>query len=163
MHVPVDEARRQAIRDGNRRVGQRQAQRPVGQHVQDAADQGHAHQRADLPVGIQGRRRAVRMLLAGHPHHGGRHGGYGDADSHVHHSRAQRQPAIRRARAQAHQQQGHDSPHQQARQHGQARAMARRDTPRQEIPYRIGRHHRQQAQARLQGIGAARLLQEQAQ
>ncbi len=163
MHVPVDEARRQAIRDGNRRVGQRQAQRPVLQHVQDAADQGHAHQGANLAVGVQGRRRAVRMLLAGHPHYGGRHGGNGDADGHVHHGCAQRQPAIRRVRTQAHQKQGHHGAHQQARQHGQARAMARRNTSRHKVPYRVSRHHGQQAQARLQGIGAARLLQEQAQ
>jgi hypothetical protein len=83
----------------------------------DAAHQGHAHQRADLPVRIQGRRRAVRMLLAGHPHHGGRHGGNGDADGDVHDGRAQRQQASKAWRDAGHQQR-HAGTHQQARSMG---------------------------------------------
>jgi 3,4-dihydroxy 2-butanone 4-phosphate synthase len=152
-HVAVDEAGA-CIRGGDRRVGQRQAQRPVLHHVH-AAHQGHAHQRADLPVRIQGRRRAVRMLLAGHQHHGGRHGGNGDADGDVHDGRAQRQQASkawRDARPSA-------PPCRHPPASPAAWAGACHDAPQCFPPsnsHRISRHHGQQAQARLQGIRAAR-------
>ncbi|CUJ34955.1 Uncharacterised protein [Achromobacter xylosoxidans] len=136
---------------------------PVRQQVQDGAHQCHPHQGARLPVGVERGRGAIGVMLARHLHDHAGHRRHRDTDSQVrqrHHGGEGPVGHVGRERGQA--RQAHDRRQQDAAQQRGGYVPARRYAARDQVADGEHRQHGHQLDAGLQGVGAAGLLQEQA-